>query len=177
MFAGGGAIPLEATRLGCETTAVELNPVAHLIELCTLDYPQRFGPSLADDVRRWGRWLIERAREELGDLYQGLIDDRGGQTTFDGVDGEARRIPIAYLWTRTVPCPNPAEKAHAVPLVRQTWLVRKSNRYVALKVVPDRRRMTVAYEVVEATSRGARVQSGGVVRPRIHHLSALWGAG
>ncbi len=55
MFAGGGAIPLEASRLGCEVTAVELNPVAHLIELCTLDYPQRFGPSLADDVRRWGR--------------------------------------------------------------------------------------------------------------------------
>ena len=45
MFAGGGAIPLEAARLGCEATAVELNPVAHLIERCTLDYPQRFGPA------------------------------------------------------------------------------------------------------------------------------------
>jgi putative DNA methylase len=45
LFAGGGAIPLEAARLGCEATAVELNPVAHLIERCTLDYPQRFGPS------------------------------------------------------------------------------------------------------------------------------------
>ena len=44
LFAGGGAIPLEAARLGCDATAVELNPVAHLIERCTLDYPQRFGP-------------------------------------------------------------------------------------------------------------------------------------
>lgn len=66
MFAGGGAIPLEASRLGCDATAVELNPVAHLIELCTLDYPQRFGLSLAEDVRRWGTRLIDRAREELG---------------------------------------------------------------------------------------------------------------
>jgi adenine-specific DNA methylase len=42
MFAGGGAIPLEAARLGCDATAVELNPVAHLIERCMLDFPQRF---------------------------------------------------------------------------------------------------------------------------------------
>ena len=48
MFAGGGALTLEAARLGCEATAVELNPVAHVIELCMLDYPQRFGPSLAE---------------------------------------------------------------------------------------------------------------------------------
>src|SRR5438132_6912712 len=44
-FAGGGAIPLEALRLGCDTTAVDLNPVAHLIEKCVLEYPQRFGES------------------------------------------------------------------------------------------------------------------------------------
>ena len=69
MFAGGGAIPLEAARLGCEATAVELNPVAHLIELCMLDYPQRFGPSLADDVREWGARWVERAWERVGHLY------------------------------------------------------------------------------------------------------------
>src|SRR5262249_11997209 len=59
MFAGGGAIPLEAARLGCETTAVELNPVAHLIEKCMLEYPQRF-PGLADDVRTWGKRWVDR---------------------------------------------------------------------------------------------------------------------
>ena len=62
LFAGGGAIPLEAARLGCEATAVELNPVAHLIERCTLDYPQRFGPRLADDIRKYGRALGRRGR-------------------------------------------------------------------------------------------------------------------
>jgi putative DNA methylase len=54
LFAGGGAIPLEAARLGCESHALDYNPVAHLIELCTLVYPQRFGQALAKDVERWG---------------------------------------------------------------------------------------------------------------------------
>ena len=54
LFAGGGAIPLEAARLGCEVTANELNPVAHLIERMMLDYPQAH-PGLAEDVRRWGK--------------------------------------------------------------------------------------------------------------------------
>lgn len=151
MFAGGGAIPLEATRLGCEVTAIELNPVAHLIELCTLDYPQRFGLPLADDVRRWGTRLVARAREEVGHLYPESVDGEGvGQMTLDGRPELNRRVPIAYLWTRTVPCPNPAEKAHAVPLVRQTWLVKKAARSVALRMVPDRATMTISYEVAEA---------------------------
>ncbi len=69
MFSGGGAIPLEALRLGCETYAVELNPVAHIIELCTLVYPQKYGNKLADEVEKWGNWVIEKVREEIGDLY------------------------------------------------------------------------------------------------------------
>ncbi|MGH3005451.1 MAG: DUF1156 domain-containing protein [Gaiellaceae bacterium] len=153
MFAGGGAIPLEATRLGCETTAVELNPVAHLIELCTLDYPQRFGATLARDVEHWGRQLIERARVDIGDLYPELLGEGHAQATIDGGEVSAgRRVPIAYLWTRTVPCPNPAERPHAVPLVRQTWLVKKSGRYVALRIVPERGEMALSYEVVEAST-------------------------
>jgi len=68
MFAGGGAIPLEAARLGCEATAVELNPVAHLIERAMLEFPQRF-PGLADDVRHWGKIWVDRAWEQLADLY------------------------------------------------------------------------------------------------------------
>ena len=86
-FMGGGSTGLEALRLGCETHAVELNPVAHLIELCTLVYPQKYGQPekrivrqgameveaevnpLAEDVRKWGQWVLERAREEIGHLY------------------------------------------------------------------------------------------------------------
>lgn len=153
MFAGGGAIPLEATRLGCDTTALELNPVAHLIELCTLDYPQRFGTSLASEVRTWGGRLIQRAKEEIGDLYPDLLEQNGsGQTTLDGATEADRRVPIAYLWTRTVPCPNPAEKAHSAPIVRQTWIVKKSGRYVALRPAPNRKTMTIEWEVVEAAT-------------------------
>ncbi|MGH9063010.1 MAG: DUF1156 domain-containing protein [Acidimicrobiales bacterium] len=150
MFAGGGAIPLEAARLGCEVTAVELNPVAHLIERAMLEYPQRF-PGLADDVRRWGRVWVDRAWEQLADLYP-PVGPGAGQQRLDGGGPEGGRRPLAYLWTRTVPCPNPALGPHQVPLVRQTWLARKKGRSIALRTVVDRGALTVGYEVVESTS-------------------------
>jgi putative DNA methylase len=149
MFAGGGAIPLEAARLGCETTAVELNPVAHLIEKCMLEYPHRF-PRLADDVRHWGKRWVDRAWEQLADLYP-PIEAGDGQGSFDDVVQAGRR-PLAYLWTRTVRCPNPALGEHEVPLVRQTWLARKRGRCIALRAVVDRIRLTVGWEVVKASS-------------------------
>jgi putative DNA methylase len=95
MFAGGGAIPLEALRLGCEAFALDLNPVAHIIELCTLVYPQKYGKpdptargmtgaknskgettwgGLADEVRYWGNWVLKKVKAEIGDLYP-LIPD------------------------------------------------------------------------------------------------------
>ncbi|HPC17195.1 MAG TPA: DUF1156 domain-containing protein [Candidatus Hydrogenedentes bacterium] len=95
-FAGGGAIPLEALRLGCEAYANDLNPVAHIIELCTLVYPQKYGKpdpnvrgmtgpknakgettwgGLAEEVRYWGNWVLEKVRAEIGDLYPPLPDD------------------------------------------------------------------------------------------------------
>ncbi len=95
MFAGGGAIPLEALRLGCDAYAVDLNPVAHIIELCTLVYPQKYGKpdpnargmtgpknakgettwgGLAEEVRYWGNWVLGRVRAEMGDLYPPIPD-------------------------------------------------------------------------------------------------------
>jgi putative DNA methylase len=89
MFAGGGAIPLEALRLGCEAHALELNPVAHLIELCTLVYPQQYGQpdpaargsakdgtwaGLAKEVEHWGKWVLKRVKAEIGDLYPPIPD-------------------------------------------------------------------------------------------------------
>jgi putative DNA methylase len=181
MFAGGGSIPLEALRLGCEAFALELNPVAHLIELCTLVYPQKFGqpdPSargcakdgtwagLAEEVRHWGRWVLERARAEVGDLYPPMPDPgfkgpsktRKKKTQLDlfgdgqAATGAGQLTPVAYLWTRTVRCKNPSCGA-TVPLVRQTWL-RKKGRCAALKVVPDKQRKRVRFELVEAASEG-----------------------
>lgn len=149
MFAGGGAIPLEAARLGCEVTAIELNPVAHLIERVMLEFPQRH-PDLAADVRRWGTVWVDRAWEQLADLYP-PVGPGTGQLTLGG-NHENDRRPLAYLWTRTVRCPNPALSEHRVDLVRQTWLARKKGRAIALRAVVDRAALTVRYEVVEATS-------------------------
>jgi putative DNA methylase len=156
MFAGGGAIPLEAARLGCEATAVELNPVAHLIELCMLDYPQRFGPSLAEDICEWGERWVDAAWKRVGHLYPSLDEER--EATGEQLDlgqGEApseKRRPIAYLWTRTVRCPNPSLDEHLIPLVRQTWLAKKKGRFVALRPRVDEDELMVDWELVEGAS-------------------------
>ena len=152
MFAGGGAIPLEAARLGCDATAIELNPVAHLIERAMLEYPQSH-PGLAADLRQWGAVWVDRAWKQLADLYP-PVEPSVGQQTFDGDQHEGRR-PLAYLWTRTVQCPNPALPEHRVDLVRQTWLARKAGRAIALRPVVNRELQTVRYEVVEASSANA----------------------
>ncbi|MDZ7413264.1 MAG: DUF1156 domain-containing protein [candidate division KSB1 bacterium] len=183
MFAGGGSIPLEALRLGCEAYALELNPVAHLIELCTLVYPQQYGPELADEVKKWGQWVLKRVKAEIGDLYpqipnpkspipnpQSQISKSAVQLGLEGVEqperdldvGHGELTPVAYLWTRTVRCPNPACGA-TVPLVRQTWLCKKKRRYVALRLVPDRDEMRARFEVVEsqaATEKQALAEFG-----------------
>jgi putative DNA methylase len=154
LFAGGGAIPLEAARLGCEATAVELNPVAHLIELCMLDYPERFGPSLADDVREWGERWVAKAWARVGDLYPPIAAAPADEQL--GLEAEAEaeegRRPLAYLWTRTVRCPNHQLGEHRIPLVRQTWLARKKDRNIALKPVVDREGLSVSWEVVQAST-------------------------
>ncbi len=164
MFAGGGAIPLEALRLGCEAYALDLNPVAHLIELCTLVYPQQYGPQLAKDVEKWGKWVLKQVKAEISDLYPPIPDPAASelepaseQLTLPGTEPAARQLrmkgkmlnPVAYLWTRTVRCPNPACGA-MVPLYRQTWLVKKKRRYIALKAIPDREAMRVRFSVVHS---------------------------
>jgi len=178
MFAGGGSIPLEALRLGCEAYALELNPVAHLIELCTLVYPQQYGPELADEVKKWGQWVLKQVKAEIGDLYPKIqiptpksqIPTQPIQLGLQGTEqpdwdldiGHWSLTPVAYLWTRTVQCPNPACGA-TVPLVRQTWLCKKKGRYIALRMVPDREEMRARFEVVEshaATEKQAMAEFG-----------------
>ncbi|CAD5983120.1 DUF1156 domain-containing protein [Planktothrix agardhii] len=162
MFAGGGAIPLEALRLGCETYAVDLNPVAHIIELCTLVYPQKYGKNLADEVEKWGNWVIEKVRDEIGDLYPAirvgeiLISESEQLDLFTQSQPKQLTLaqsltPVAYLWTRTVKCPNPSCGA-TVPLVRQTWLCKKNKKYVALQVIPNYDTKKVEFKVFESTT-------------------------
>jgi len=133
-FAGGGSIPLECLRLGLESHAIEYNPVAVLILKCTLEYPQRYGRQNRDkkayslfdlekeespliaDVRRWGEWVLEKAREEIGRFYP--ADEDGS-------------IPVGYIWARTIPCQNPSCGAE-IPLMRQFWLAKKENKMISL---------------------------------------------
>jgi len=131
-FAGGGSIPLEALRLGAEAYAVEYNPVAYLILKATIEYPQRYGQKLASEVKRWGEWVLGRARRELAAFYPAV----GGET------------PIAYIWSRTIRCPNPACGAE-IPLFRQLWLARKANKKVALKPIPNRAAKRVDFAIVD----------------------------
>jgi putative DNA methylase len=130
-FAGGGSIPLEALRLGAEAYAVEYNPVAYLILKATVEYPQRYGHRLISEVKRWGEWVLERAKEALAPFYP-------------QVEGET---PIAYLWSRTIRCPNPACGAE-IPLFRQFWLARKANKAVALKPLPNHAAKQVDFTIV-----------------------------
>ncbi|XCH48712.1 DUF1156 domain-containing protein [Thermodesulfovibrio sp. 3462-1] len=151
-FSGGGSIPLEALRLGCEVHAVEYNPVAVLILKCTLEYPQKYGKlkevskdlglikgsevknPLLEDVKKWGNWVLEEARKEIGRFYP---SDEDGS------------IPVGYIWARTVPCQNPACGAE-IPLMRQFWLAKKDNKKVALK--PFVKNGKVEFEIVGQAS-------------------------
>lgn len=116
-FAGGGSIPLEALRLGCEAFASDLNPVASLIQRVVLNDVPRQGPTLAEDLRRVGAEIKKQAEQELGGLYP---KDPDGAT------------PITYLWARTVQCESPNCGAE-IPLVRSFWLCTKANRRRALR--------------------------------------------
>ena len=134
MFAGGGAIPLEAMRLGCEVIANDYNPVAWFLLKCTLEYPQQLAGKthplpnlsldeqpnltkndLADHVRLWGQWVLENARSDLEQYYP-VIDDKP---------------TVAYLWARTIPCQDPQCGA-TVPLLKTLWVCKKPE-----KTLPD----------------------------------------
>ena len=123
-FAGGGSIPLEALRLGCDTFASDLNPVACLILKVMLEDIPRHGSGLADELRKAGAEIKAQAEKELADLYP---KDPDGAT------------PIAYLWARTVRCEAPNCGAE-IPLMRSMWLCRKPKRKWALRpnVVRDK---------------------------------------
>ncbi len=110
-FGGGGSLPLEAQRLGCETHSCDINPVAVLIQKCTLEYPQKYGRQLRDDVKKWGDWVIEQATAELAPFYPPETD---GST------------PYAYIWARTLPCQN-LGCGVTVPLMKDFWLSKKRN--------------------------------------------------
>ena len=116
-FCGGGSIPLEALRLGISAYASDLNPVAALISKVTLEYVQRYGARLFEEVERWGIWLSQRAREELSRLYP----DTEGTT------------PLAYISFRRIRCDGPDCGADVV-LTSKFHLARRGARTVGLRL-------------------------------------------
>lgn len=174
-FAGGGSIPLEAQRLGLEAHASDLNPVAVLINKALIEIPPKFAgrppvhpeanaarmastawpgaTGLAEDVRRYGAWMRDEAEKRIGHLYPkvALPAEHGG--------GEA--TVIAWLWARTVKCPNPACGAE-MPLVRSFWLSKKKGKQAWVEPVVDRASKQVEFEVRS----GAGVPKDGTVNRR-----------
>ena len=151
-FAGGGSIPLEALRVGCDAFASDLNPVACLILKVMLEDIPRHGPELAEELRRVGAEIKQAAERELADLYP---KDPDGAT------------PIAYLWARTVRCESPRCGAE-IPLVRSFWLSKKAHRRRALRWHVERPSdgpPRVEFEVVTPATE-AEVQRGTVSRAK-----------
>mgnify|MGYP000863346842 CR=1 FL=1 len=152
-FAGGGALPLEAQRLGLESWASDLNPVAVLINKAMIELPPRFAGcspvhpdaradreligtpwrgarGLAEDVRRYGRWMRDEAERRIGLLYPRvtvtpeMVRERPDLKPYEG---QALTV-IAWLWARTVRSPNPAFANVEVPLASTFMLSTKKGR-------------------------------------------------
>lgn len=131
-FAGGGAIPFEAQRLGLEAHAHDLNPVAVMINKAMLEFPAKYAgcapinpetyaqnsfvssewkgaKGLAEDVRYYGKWMEKQAQKHIGSFYPAIKvpkEQGGGEATV-----------LAWIWVRTIKCPNPACGCE-MPLIR-----------------------------------------------------------
>ena len=162
-FAGGGSIPLEAQRLGLEARASDLNPVAVLINKALIEIPPRFAGrppvfpgaddgtrpwpgahGLAEDVRRYGEWMRQEAYRRIGHLYPKAKLPDGSEATV-----------IAWIWARTVTCPNPA-CAIEMPLVSKWWLGKKKGKeaYIVPTVVGDHIEYSIGHDPKEAPTAG-----------------------
>ena len=151
-FAGGGSIPLEALRLGCDTFASDLNPVACLILKVMLEDIPRHGPELAEELRKVGKEIKEKAEKELAEFYPKDPDSA---------------TPIAYLWARIVRCESPNCGAE-IPLMRSFWLCKKASRKRALQytiIRPQGKSSHVEFEIFEP-KKDSEVPDGTVTRAK-----------
>jgi putative DNA methylase len=160
-FAGGGAIPLEAERLGLESYASDLNPVAVTINKAMIEIPPRFaglspvGPipegeqqdlsqkywprasGLAEDVRRYGSWMKKEADKRIGHLYptvQITAEIVANRPDLKPLIGQSLTV-IAWLWARTVKSPNPAYSQVEVPLASTFILSSKAGKEVYVQPI------------------------------------------
>jgi putative DNA methylase len=151
-FSGGGSIPLEASRLGCDIYCCDYNPIAILIEKATLEWPKKFNKKIHDPnnrksidgsdlkinmleyfVDKWYKIILEQVRDEMKDFYP--IDSDGS-------------IPVGYIWARTIPCQNP-NCGVEIPLVGQFWLSNKKNKKIAYKPKYDVKNNRIEFDILK----------------------------
>jgi putative DNA methylase len=160
-FSGGASIPLEAQRLGLKAIGSDLNPVAVLIGKALVEFPPMFAgckpvnpqvnelhqwkgaQGLADDVRYYGLWIRKQAEKKIGHLYPKIRMKDGKEATV-----------CVWLWTRTVPSPDPRAKGAHVPVVSSFVLSAKIGKEVIVKPVVNRDKMTWAFEIDHRPSKG-----------------------
>jgi putative DNA methylase len=187
-FAGGGALPLEAQRLGLESFASDLNPVAVLINKAMIEIPPMFAglpavnpesrhdldvrqwkgaQGLAEDVRYYGRWMRDEAEKRIGHLYPKvevtaeMAKERPDLNPYVG----KKLTVIAWLWARTVKSPNPAFTQVDVPLASTFMLSTKAGKeaYVEPVIEDGSYRFTVKVgkpKDVEAAKNGTKLSRG-----------------
>lgn len=188
-FAGGGALPLEAQRLGLAAHASDLNPVAVMINKAMIEIPPRFagrapiGPipaeekqkklpqnwqgaqGLAEDVRRYGHWLRAQAAQRIGHLYPKIrisAEMAAERPDLKPHIGEELTV-IAWLWARTVRSPNPAFAGVEVPLAASFVLSSKKGKeaWVAPEIDGKNYRFTVKTGTPPAEAKnGTKVNRG-----------------
>jgi putative DNA methylase len=189
-FAGGGALPLEAQRLGLEAYASDLNPVAVLINKAMIEIPPRFAgrsavnpearkekallarewkgaQGLAHDVRYYGKWMRDQAEKRIGDLYppfEVTAEMAEERTDLKPYVGQKLTV-VAWLWARTVKSPNPAFAAVDVPLASTFMLSTKTGKEVYVEPVIEDGGYHFAVKVgkpknAERAKRGTKLSRG-----------------
>lgn len=159
-FAGGGALPLEAQRLGLESHASDLNPVAVLINKAMIEIPPKFvdkppvnpqsraersldprkwkgAQGLAEDVRHYGKWIRDEAEKRIGHLYPKVkitAEMAKERVDLEPMVGQELTV-IAWLWARTVKSPNPAFATVDVPLASTFMLSTKPGQEIYIEPV------------------------------------------
>lgn len=183
-FAGGGSIPLEASRLGCQAIANDYNPVAYLILKASCEFPQKYGKPgkrkgiveefekqieknievpnvLVHDLEKWANWILEKAKAKIGHLYQ---------------EGKDKRPIIGYFWARTAPCSNPSCKAE-IPLLKSLFLCNKKDKTVALKMNIDNATKNIEFEIVKRKNiyqtQGTMQNRGNVLCPYCKQITPV----
>jgi len=186
-FCGGGSIPLEAQRLGLPVCASDLNPIAVIKTKAMIEIIPTFlnkppiNPQsvkekglleskwdgikgLTEDLRYYGKWIQREAEKRIGDLYPKITTENKSELSV-----------IAWLWARTVTCPNPACKS-TVPLVRSYWLSNKGNHKTWINPKTSSVSKEMNFEVVNdkgSPPEGTMVRKKGAICPFCNTLLTL----